>query len=75
MHKLGNTLDVFLTEISSGITICSCKLGPFVTDHCMVKCATSMPHKDIIQKSVTFRKIKDIEVAQFTFDAEKTPNA
>ena len=72
-HKLGNTLDVFLTEISSGITICSCKPGPFISDHCMVECITSMPCKDIIQKSVTFRKIKDIEVAQFANDVEKHP--
>ena len=73
MHKLGNTLDVFLTEISSGIKICSCKPGLLTSDHCMVECTTSMPHKDIIQKPVTFRKIKDIEVAQFANDVEKPP--
>ena len=32
-----------------------------------------MPHKDIIQKSLSFRKIKDIEIAQFTTDVEKHP--
>ena len=73
MHKLGNILHVFLTEISSGITICSCKPGPFIDDHCMVECTTSMPCKDIIQKSVTFRKIKDIEAAQFDNDVDKHP--
>ena len=70
-HKLGNTLDVFLTEISSDITICSCTLGPFICDNCMVECATSMPCRDIIQKLVTFRRIKDIEAAQFAKDIEK----
>ena len=73
MHKQGNTLDVFLTEISSSTTICSCKPGPFISDHSMVQCTTSIPHKDIIQESVTFRKIKDIEVAQFANDVEKHP--
>ena len=32
-----------------------------------------MPQRDIIQKSVTFRRIKDIEAAQFTKDVEKHP--
>ena len=72
-HKLGNALDVFLTEISSDITIPSCTPGPFISDHCMVKCTTSMPCRDIIQKLVTFRKIKDIEVVQFANDVEKHP--
>ena len=48
-HKLGNTLDVFLTEISCDITIHSCTPGPFISGHCMVECTTSIPHKDIIQ--------------------------
>ena len=72
-HKLGNTLDVFLTKISSDITICSCIPGPFISDHCMVECITSMPCRDIIQKLVTFRRIKDIEVVQFANDVEKHP--
>ena len=42
-HKLGNTLHVFLTEISSDITIHSCIPGPFISNDCMVECATSMP--------------------------------
>ena len=42
-HKMGNTLDVFFTEIASDITICSCTPDPFILDHCMVECTTSMP--------------------------------
>ena len=42
-HKMGNTLDVFLTEIASDINICSCTPGPFILDDCMVECTTSMP--------------------------------
>ena len=72
-HKMGDTLDVFLTEIASDITIHSCTPGPFISDHCMVECTTSMPQRDIIQKSVTFRRIKDIEAAQFAKDVEKYP--
>ena len=46
-------------------------LGPFISDHCMVECTTLMPQRDIIKKSVTFRKIKDIDAAQFAKDVEK----
>ena len=72
-HKMGNTSDVFFTEIASDITISSCTPGPFISDHCMVECTTSMPQKDIIKKSVTFRKIKDIDTVQFAKDVENHP--
>ena len=72
-HKMGNTLDVFFTEMASDITICSCTPGPFILDHCMVECTTSMPQRDIFKKSVTFRKIKDIDAAKFAKDVVKHP--
>ena len=72
-HKMGNALDVFFTEIASDITIYSCTPGPFILDHCMVECTTLMPQRDIIKKSVTFRKIKDIDAAQVAKDVVKHP--
>ena len=72
-HKMGNTLDVFFTEIASDITICSCTHGPFILVHYMVECTTSMPQRDIIKKSVTVRKIKGIDATQFVKDVEKYP--
>ena len=72
-HKMGNTLDMFFTEIASDITIHSCTPGPFISDHCMVESTTSMPQRDIIKKSVTCRKIKEIDAAQFAKDVEKYP--
>ena len=48
-QKMGNTLHVFFTEIASDITIHSCTPGPFISDHCMVECTTSMPQRDIIK--------------------------
>ena len=39
----------------------------------MVECTTSMPCRDIIQRLLTFRRIKDIEVVQFANDVEKHP--
>ena len=50
-HKMGNTLDVFLTEMASDITIHSCTPGPFISDHCMVECTTIDAPKDISFKS------------------------
>ena len=71
-HRMGNMLDVFFTEIASDITIHSCTPGPFISDHCMVESTTSMPQRDIIKKSVTFRKIKDIDTDQFAKDVDYT---
>ena len=39
----------------------------------MAECTTSMPQRDIIKKSVTFRKIKDIDAGQFAKDVVKHP--
>ena len=36
MHRLGNTLDLIISEIQSSISINTTVLGPFITDHCAV---------------------------------------
>ena len=36
MHRLGNTLDLIISEIQSSISINTIVLGPFITDHCAI---------------------------------------
>ena len=40
-HHLGNSIDLVFTELASNIEIIKCTPGPFISDHCIVKCEIS----------------------------------
>ena len=67
-HRHGNTLDIIATEIASSLNITTCQPGPFLSDHCSIECTTYIIREDIIRKTVTFRKIKDIDINKFQDD-------
>ena len=37
-HHLGNTIDLVFTELASNIEMMRCIPGPFISNHCVVKC-------------------------------------
>ena len=37
-HHLGNTIDLVFIELASNIEMLRCTAGPFISDHCMLKC-------------------------------------
>ena len=59
-HRHGNTLDIIATEIASSLNITTCQPGPFLLDDCSIECTTNIIREDIIRKTVSFRKINDI---------------
>ena len=61
-HRAGNTLDVVITETGSNIKVQSCRPGPYISDHRAVEVVTNIPREDIQIKSVTVRKLKNIDV-------------
>ena len=67
-HRHGNTLDIIATEIASSLNITTCQPGPFLSDHCSIECTTNIIREDIIRKTVSFRKIKDINTHKFQDD-------
>ena len=67
-HRHGNTLDIIATEIASSLNITTCQPGPFLSDHCSIECTTNIIREDIIRKTVSFRKIKDINTQKFQDD-------
>ena len=66
--RKGNTLDLVLTESYSGMVIKNCTQGPFLSDHFVVLCQTSIGREDIQTKLVTYRNLKDLD--QQAFDDE-----
>ena len=58
-NQSGSTLDVI-----------SCKCGPYLSDHCVVNCTTSVVHEEAIRKSITYRKIGLININKFITDCD-----
>ena len=70
-HRHGNTLDILAMEIASSLNIITCHPGPFVSDHCSIECTTNIMREDITRKTVSFRKIKDIDKQKFQGDVNQ----
>ena len=69
IHRHGNTLDILATEIASSLNITTCRPVPFLSDHCSIECTTNIIKENITRKTVSFRKIKDIDILKFQEDA------
>ena len=67
-HRHRNTLDILATEIASSLNITTCQPGPFLSDHCSMECTTNVIREDITRKTVSFRKIKDVDTQKFQDD-------
>ena len=61
-HKAGNTLDLVMMDTFSGLQVQACQAGDFISDHCIVQSWVSIT-KNVIQcKSITYRKLGDINI-------------
>ena len=68
MHKCGNSLDLIFTEARSSITIRSCIQGPYISDHCITNCPTTIPAEEVKKETITFRKFKNFDPEKFFRD-------
>ena len=64
-HRHGNTLDLVFTESTKHINISNIIPGEFLSDHCLVKWQTSITRADLISKTITTRKMKEIDTEKF----------
>jgi hypothetical protein len=46
----------------------SCKPGPYISDHCVVKTILNIKKESVISKTTTFRNFKEIDQLQFSND-------
>ena len=61
-HKAGNTLDLIMMETISGLQIKACQAGDFISNHCIVQSWASVTKNVIQHKSITYRKLDDINI-------------
>ena len=67
-HRLGNSLDLVFTKSTNIINVSNIAPGQFISDHCLVLWITSIPRSDLISKTITTRKIKEINIEEFSDD-------
>ena len=63
-HTSGNTLDLIFTDINGRIGVADCIPDSYTSDHCNVLCKLSLKREDIQRKTVTYRKLTDIDTAE-----------
>ena len=69
-HHSGNTIDLIANQSGSTIDVISCKCGPYLSDHCVVNCTTSVVHEEAVRKSITYRKMGLININKFITDCD-----
>ncbi len=67
-HKEGNTLDLVITRDNGEFNISFSRPGYFISDHCFVHTGISIPRPNLTVKSISFRKIKTIDLDAFKTD-------
>ena len=66
IHTLGNRHDLIFMEVISEIGIAEFKLDSSISDHCNVLCTLTLKREDIQRKTITYRKLKDIDIDRMT---------
>ena len=67
-HKAGHTLDQVYTVLDSQIKISGCCQGTLLSDHYIIQCQASIPTNITVSRSVTSRKLIDIDHKAFMND-------
>ena len=69
-HRHGNPLDLLFTESTEHIKLTNIAPEPFVSDHCLVMWQTSITRADFISKTITTRKMKEVDIEKFSGDLD-----
>ena len=62
-HEKGHTLDLVITRETDSVLLYSPKIGHLISDHAVVNCSLDSVKPSLSKKSITYRKIKDIDIA------------
>ena len=64
----GHTLDLILSRSSDTLDVKNPRIGDMVSDHFLVSCDLSFHKSENKKRSITYRKIKKIDVLAFRKD-------
>ena len=64
-HQSGHTLDLIITRSSDDVVFASPKAIFPISDHFIIQCPIGFPRTALSCKELTFRKLKNIDIAEF----------
>ena len=67
-HLSGHTLDLIITRSSDDVVLASPKATFPISDHFIIQCPIGFPRPALSRKELTFRKLKNIDIAEFSAD-------
>ena len=67
-HQSGHTLDLIATRNCSDVEISPPTAGYFLSDHCFILSKVSLPKPGFTSKTISFRKIKNMDNVAFNSD-------
>ena len=67
-HSSGHTLDLIITRSSDDVVLSSPKATFAISDHFIIQCPIGFPRPALSCKELTFRKLKNIDIAEFSGD-------
>ena len=67
-HLSGQTLDLIITRSSDDIVLASPKTTFPISDHFIIQCPIGFSRPALSCKKLTFRKLKNIDIATFSAD-------
>ena len=67
-HLSGHTLDLIITCSSDDVVLASPKATFPISDYFIIQCPIGFPRPALSRKELTFRKLKNIDIAEFSTD-------
>ncbi len=67
-HKRGHTLDVIISRVCEDLVVTPTVIRGLKSDHHAVKCDLNVSRPKLCKQTVTFRKLRDIDLQDFSND-------
>lgn len=67
-HLSGHSLDLIITRSSDDVVLASPKVTFPISDHFIIQCPIGFPRPALSCKELTFRKLKNIDIVEFSAD-------
>ena len=69
-HKLGNTLDLIITELAAEVQAKNISWGPYILDHCINTCMFNLPKTKINMKQIKYGILKKADIVDMISDMD-----
>ena len=72
-HIKGHVLDLILSREVDDLSIVNVRIGDAVSDHFLVRCNLSIKRPQQTKRTINYRNLKTLDIANFCFDVSSLP--